>query len=162
MKFFSYLHKEGNRLLTETVSTALAVLVALSIDSVADFYREKSTYQTMLVAIQIEAKANQVILEKSFKPNYEKAIVYRAFNLKSFEQYWQNTIFVEHETEENITKLSNYYLSLTRSNALREAGKEYAFNDKLNAKFGDGMRKIWKENLAECEGGINNVLAIAK
>ncbi len=160
MNFFFYLSKERNRLFLETVSTAIGVLVALTIDSVVDFYHEKNTFHSMLHSIQVEARDNQVIFEKSFKPNFENAIVYRSFNLKSFEQYWENTIFVEHASKEQISILSQYYLSLSRSNSLREAGKEYAYNDNLNDKFGNGLRKTWKENLTECEAGIKAVLAI--
>jgi hypothetical protein len=160
MSFISFFKKERNRLLLETLSTAIAVLIALTIDSIADFYREQNNFHTMLHAMRLEAKANQYILENSFKPNYEKAIVYRTFNLKTVEEYWVSPIFVEHASTAQLDALSQYYLSLGRSNALREAGELYAYDEKLNAKFGDKLRQTWKNNLEECEKGIKAVIAI--
>lgn len=123
-----FLKEESIKFLFGLCSTALGVLIALLINSSVESHRDFHKYKILLKAIEIEALQNEIILEESFLSNYENGIIRRDFSLDVCEEVLTNEVFLNHASSCNISRLTDYILTLRRANNFRRADEEYKNN----------------------------------
>lgn len=145
--FFIFWEKEKYKFFTGLVSTTLAILIALLVNSAVHARAEKNTYQTMIKAIKAEAKGNREILTKSFLPNYENGVVLRSFDDSYAESCMKQEIFIKNATDTLINILTSYKLEIQRANAYRVANEKLRFDQKGINIWGDNLRIAWEASL---------------
>jgi hypothetical protein len=143
-------------------STAIGVLIALQINSSVDHKRDNQTYNSMLIAINLEATQNKIILDQSFYPNYNSGIVRREFSTKVCDDFLTTKIFLEHAPSNIIGLLTEYTLNLKRANNFRIADEKYKYDKTLYDNWGKDLTSAFSKVLNNCDTLIQSVVLETK
>lgn len=145
------------------VASTLGFMIALLVNTLVGWRKEKKTYRLMLQAIAAEAESNQAILQESFLPYYEAGIVIREFNLHAVTDYLSDQVFVKNADQSIVTLLGAYLRTLHLANAYRQKAEHFLLNPK-GKETKDwllGVRFSWKFNLEQCAALIEKVSAVS-
>jgi len=138
------------------LTVAIGFFVALALNNVVGYWRDKRTYSSMLEVIKNEAGSNEIILEESFYKFIDTGIVLRSFMLKAVPEFLVNPLFVTHAKKEHLFKLQTYQRNLILANLYREKSEKFTVESD-STKWLEAIKIKWRENLVLCEQSIKEV-----
>ena len=110
-------HKDFGK---EILLAIIVAVLALVIDIVKDFWRQRETFENTLAAIAAEAEGNAEVLENTFDPSkFSEHPVFRDLNTKVVDGAVSNNLFVQKATPELLHTLVLYANRMRQLNAHR-------------------------------------------
>jgi len=147
------------QVIPDSLKITLGFFVALLLNSLVGYWRDRKTYKSMLRVIKGEAESNKCILYDSFYAHYQGGIVLREFSLDAVSDFVRNPLFVKHARFSGLETLQNYIRDLKLANAYRETAEDIHLK-KQGEEWLDGLIFVWEENLRNCEGSIEAVTSL--
>lgn len=144
-------------------TTALGVLLGLLGNNYVNWRREDKAYRSMLKAIAIEGKSNQIILEKSFIKYYRNGVVLRQFSTATVVRCVSDSIFSKCASNDELEVIYEYIRNIYLANAYREKIESIQFghHDAISNQWIDSIVVMWEDNLSQCGRSIDNIIMFA-
>jgi hypothetical protein len=164
MSIIGYLRKERYKMAVDIAVTATGFLLALLVNSAVDDWKEKSAYDSLVIAIKAEAASNEVIYTNSFQFALNGGVVFRGFSTTAANIGLSNIAFLNHASSNQVAILSEYLRDLTLSNLYREKSEKLRFANTAdpsslsdNQQWDDQIKASWTINLIACSNSIKRV-----
>jgi hypothetical protein len=152
-----FIKEELIKFILGLISTTIAILIALLINSEVEKTKDKETFITIIKSVNVEALSNQKISEESFRYNVNR-IIYREFSYKLSEDFLGNKIFLTNASDSLINDMNEYILCLKRANVFRSANEKYKYDPVLDKRWGDTLRMAFTTVLENCDTSINRLI----
>lgn len=143
-------------------TTALGVLLGLLGNNYVNWRREDKAYRSMLKAIAIEGKSNQIILKKSFLKYYRDGVVLRQFSTVTVVRCIGDSIFSKCASNDELEVIYEYVRNIYLANTYREKIESIQFGhiDARSDQWINNIVVMWEENLNQCELSIDKIVRI--
>lgn len=142
------------------ISTTLAILIALAINSKKDINDDISRYENITRAIKYEALQNEFILRESFEKYYDTdKIIMQKLSSKIAEESLKSDSFMNNADLNEIEVLIKYIINLKKANKFRDSDEEYKKNEKLYAKFGGSLTSAFSYVIKGTKASTQNILS---